>query len=83
MQYQTEVNMPTDPAPSSEHLEGVGYLFGYPIAHSMSPLMHQTIFNSRGWNWSQLFLESRDLSLFIRLMDDPRFFGRSTFTKHT
>jgi quinate dehydrogenase len=61
--------------PDSSHVEKHGYLFGYPIAHSFSPLFHQTVYDDLGLNWSQLFLESTDMDLFLRLRQDPKFYG--------
>jgi len=59
----------------SSHLEKVGYLFGYPIAHSLSPLFHQTVFDSLGLNWSQHLLESLDVPHFLGLLQGPQCFG--------
>jgi quinate dehydrogenase len=61
--------------PDSSHLERHGYLFGYPIAHSLSPLFHQTVYDDLGLKWSQLFLESTDMDLFLKLRQDPKFYG--------
>lgn len=61
--------------PDSSHLERHGYLFGHPIAHSLSPLFHQTIYDALGLNWAQLPLDSTDMELFLRLIQDPKFFG--------
>jgi hypothetical protein len=61
--------------PDSSHVERHGYLFGYPIAHSFSPLFHQTVYDDLGLNWSQLFLESTDMDLFLKLRQDPKFYG--------
>ncbi|KAK4997291.1 hypothetical protein LTR66_003266 [Elasticomyces elasticus] len=68
--------------PPSEHLDGVGYLFGYPIAHSLSPLFHRTIYDALGLNWTQFPLPSTDMSHFLRLMQDPRCFGASVTMPH-
>lgn len=43
----------------------------------MSPLMHKTIFDTRGWNWQQMFLPSTDISHFLKLTEDEKFFGIS------
>ena len=61
--------------PDSSHLERHGYLFGHPIAHSMSPLLHQTVYDELGLKWSQLPLESTDMSLFLKLIRDPSCYG--------
>lgn len=62
-------------APKADHLDRVGYLFGYPIAHSLSPLFHQTVYDSLGLNWSMLYLESLDMTHFLQLIKDPKFYG--------
>jgi len=63
--------------PSTEHLDKFGFLVGDPIAHSLSPLFHDTIFKTLGLNWQQQLYESTDLSAFLELMKDPKFFGTS------
>lgn len=60
--------------PSADR-ERVGYLFGHPIAHSMSPLLHQTVYDGIGLNWSQLPLDSTDMLDFLERIKDPRFYG--------
>lgn len=62
--------------PSSDHLDRVGYLFGHPITHSMSPLLHQTVYDGLGLNWAQLPLDSTDIDHFSKLIRDPKFYGR-------
>jgi len=64
--------------PESSHLDKVGYLFGDPIAHSLSPLFHQTVFDSLGLNWSQQLLESLDIPHFLTLIQKPQCFGQTT-----
>lgn len=61
-------------APSAD-LERVGYLFGHPIAHSMSPLLHQTVYDGIGLKWSQLPLDSTDMPDFLERIKDPKFYG--------
>lgn len=56
-------------------VERHGYLFGHPIAHSMSPLLHQTVYDNLGLNWSQYPLDSTDMDLFLELIKDPKFYG--------
>lgn len=60
-----------------DSVERHGYLFGHPIAHSMSPLLHQTVYDGLGLKWSQFPLDSLDMDLFLRLREDPRFYGTS------
>ncbi|KAF2127321.1 quinate dehydrogenase [Dothidotthia symphoricarpi CBS 119687] len=68
--------------PDNSHLDRHGYLFGHPIAHSLSPLFHQTIYDGLGLNWAQLLLESTDMELFLKLMQDPKFYGASVTMPH-
>ena len=73
----------TCPAPPIDHLDRHGYLFGYPIAHSMSPLFHQTIYDNLGLNWSQLPLSSTDMPHFLQLIRHPKFYGKAESPKTT
>ena len=73
----TETNIP-----QVTRTERHGYLFGHPIAHSMSPLLHQTVYNNLGLNWAQYPLESRDMSLFLELIKHPQFYGASVTMPH-
>ncbi|USP78922.1 uncharacterized protein yc1106_06196 [Curvularia clavata] len=59
-----------------------GYLFGHPIAHSMSPLLHKTVYDGLGLDWAQYPLESRDMSLFLELIKHPQFYGASVTMPH-
>ncbi|KAF2687182.1 NAD(P)-binding protein [Lentithecium fluviatile CBS 122367] len=68
--------------PNVDAVERHGYLFGHPIAHSMSPLMHQTVYDGLGLKWSQFPLDSLDMDLFLRLRTDPRFYGASVTMPH-
>ncbi|KAF9739960.1 Quinate dehydrogenase [Paraphaeosphaeria minitans] len=63
-------------------VERHGYLFGHPIAHSLSPLLHQTIYDGIGLPWSQFPLDSTDMDLFLRLREDPRFYGAAVTMPH-
>ena len=63
-------------------VERHGYLFGHPIAHSLSPLLHQTIYDALHLPWSQFPLDSTDMDLFLRLRADPRFYGASVTMPH-
>lgn len=60
---------------SKSQSEGVGVLFGYPIAHSLSPLLHQTIYNALGLDWHFSLLESLDMPQFLEFIRDPKCFG--------
>jgi len=61
--------------PNIDAVDRHGYLFGHPIAHSMSPILHQTVYDGLGMKWSQFPLDSLDMDLFLRLRADPRFYG--------
>ncbi|KAK8214469.1 quinate dehydrogenase [Phyllosticta capitalensis] len=65
-----------------EHLERHGYLFGHPIAHSMSPLLHQTVYDDLGLKWSQVPLDSTDMADFLERIKDPKFYGASVTMPH-
>jgi quinate dehydrogenase len=67
----------TCPAPAVDHLESFGFLFGYPIAHSLSPLLHQTIYRNLGLNWDYFPLPSTDVKSFLELVRDPRCYGEN------
>ena len=62
--------------PSQQELSGIAYLFGSPIAHSLSPLLHQTVFDELDLQWKQLPFESDDIDQFMELAKDPKFVGR-------
>jgi quinate dehydrogenase len=70
------------PMPSTTHLDRVSYLFGYPISHSLSPLLHGTIYTSLGLNYEQFLYESRSLQSCLALTQDPKFFGASVTMPH-
>jgi quinate dehydrogenase len=62
------------PDPSS--LDRLSYLVGYPIAHSLSPLLHYTLFSNLGINWAELLYETKDLISFVELMkSEPKIIG--------
>ncbi|KAF2196207.1 quinate dehydrogenase [Delitschia confertaspora ATCC 74209] len=67
---------------SASHLDRHGYLFGHPIAHSMSPLLHQTVYDALELNWAQIPLDSTDMELFLKLIKAPRFYGASVTMPH-
>ncbi|KAI9703425.1 MAG: hypothetical protein M1820_005897 [Bogoriella megaspora] len=66
----------------SPDVEGINYLFGFPISHSLSPLLHKTIYNALHLPWRQDFLESKDVDQFLQLTKDPKFFGASVTMPH-
>lgn len=62
-----------------KQLDRHGYLFGQKITHSLSPFLHQIIYDTLGLKWSQIRLDSADMSQFLRLVQDQSFYG----TLHT
>jgi len=68
--------------PDVTHVERHGYLFGHPIAHSMSPLLHQTVYDNLGLKWSQIPLDSTDMSMFLNLIKHDQFYGASVTMPH-
>jgi quinate dehydrogenase len=66
----------------TSHLDGVNYLFGHPISHSLSPLLHQTVYDNLNLKWSQVPLDSTDIPQFLSLTKDPKFYGASVTMPH-
>ncbi|RDL31479.1 Uncharacterized protein BP5553_09688 [Venustampulla echinocandica] len=82
---RTELAPNTSPAPSipsTAHLERVSYLFGYPISHSLSPLLHATIYSHLSLNYAQYLYETRSLEACLSLTRTPKFFGASVTMPH-
>ena len=49
----------------------------------MSPLLHQTVYDDLDLNWAQLPLDSTDMTLFLKLIQDPNFYGMWLASMHT
>ena len=81
METQSSNGIITRQGPAIDHLDGHGYLFGYPVAHSMSPLLHQTIFKALQLNWDYFLLPSTDIDQFLRLVRDSRCYGKMKSAK--
>ena len=66
----TAVQSATSPAEHEDtsHFEKVAYLFGYPISHSLSPLVQKTIYSALGKNWTYVLHESQDISRYMTLI---------------
>jgi len=62
---------------ATSQVDGIGCLFGFPIAHSMSPLMHNTVSKALGLRWRYSLLESKDINQFLALLKDPKCYGRA------
>ncbi|KAJ5107377.1 Quinate/shikimate 5-dehydrogenase/glutamyl-tRNA reductase [Penicillium angulare] len=54
----TNQTQPEEPISIPEHLDGVAYLYGHPLLNSLSPPLHQTVYNALGLNWTQIPLSS-------------------------
>lgn len=61
-------------------LDKHGYLFGKKLTHSLSPFLHQVIYDHLNLRWSQLRLDSSDLQLFLDLVQHPSCFGKQFLT---
>lgn len=68
--------------PKVDHLERHGYLFGQKLTASMSPLLHDVVYQNLGLNWAQIRLDSTDMDLFLKLRQDPKFYGASVTMPH-
>ncbi|EME41482.1 hypothetical protein DOTSEDRAFT_73781 [Dothistroma septosporum NZE10] len=82
MEVQPQQNVITAPEPQVDHIERHGYLFGYPVAHSFSPLFHNAVFEQLGMPWGFQLLESTDMSQFLRLIKDDRLYGSAVTMPH-
>ncbi|TVY84445.1 Quinate dehydrogenase [Lachnellula suecica] len=72
----------TQDIPSTSHLDGFCYFFGHPLTHSLSPLLHQTVYDNINLKWSQIPLDSTDTELFLRLIQDPKCVGSTVTMPH-
>lgn len=54
---------------------GKGVLFGFPIAHSMAPLLHNTVFKSLELPWDFNILESEDIQEFLPILKSSECYG--------
>ncbi|GAB7362474.1 hypothetical protein MBLNU230_g2796t1 [Neophaeotheca triangularis] len=68
-------NVITCTPPAVEQFEAHGYLFGYPISHSWSPQLHNTIYSTLNLNWRYHLLESTDKAQFLQLIRHPKCYG--------
>lgn len=62
--------------PRVDHLDRHGYLFGQKLTASMSPLLHDVVYQNLGLNWAQVRLDSTDMDLFLKLRQHPKFYGK-------
>ncbi|GAM82339.1 hypothetical protein ANO11243_003180 [Dothideomycetidae sp. 11243] len=71
-----------DHLPQRHSVDKFGFLFGYPISHSFSPLFHRTIYQSLGLNWDCFFLESPDVENVLPYLHEPTFLGGAVTMPH-
>lgn len=57
-------------------LDRHGYLFGQKLTASLSPLLHDVVYQNLGLNWAQVRLDSTDMDLFLKLRQHPKFYGQ-------
>ncbi|KAL2865457.1 shikimate dehydrogenase family protein [Aspergillus lucknowensis] len=67
--------------------DGVAYLYGHPLRNSLSPPLHQTVYNALGLNWTQIplssadgpsYTQSPDITTFLAsIRSNPKFVGSS------
>lgn len=57
-QVSAQSQPPEEPISIPSNLDGVAYLYGHPLLNSLSPPLHQTVYNTLGLNWTQIPLSS-------------------------
>lgn len=45
-------------------------------------MFHNTVYADLGLNWNQFFLETKDMELFLKARQDPKFYGASVTMPH-
>ncbi|OJI97381.1 hypothetical protein ASPVEDRAFT_36787 [Aspergillus versicolor CBS 583.65] len=78
-----------EPITSPADRDGVAYLYGHPLRNSLSPPLHQTVYNALGLNWTQIplstadapsgtFTKSPEIPTFLSsIRTNPKFVGSS------
>jgi quinate dehydrogenase len=61
--------------PETHHSPHQTFLIGYPISHSMAPLLHKTLFKSVSLPWTFSLLETKDASKFLPALKQPTTIG--------
>lgn len=59
----------------SAHLDHVLYLYGYPIQHSLSPLLHRIVYAALNLNWAYKINEQKELGPCLQAMQHSKFHG--------
>lgn len=57
-------------------------LFGYPIAHSLSPLLQNTMWEKQGINWTYELYESKDADAFYEILKSDELIGAGVTMPH-
>lgn len=75
-----EVSVSGDSLQSNQvsQLQRHGYLFGKKLTASLSPFLHNVIYQDLGLKWGQVRLDSADIPGFLELAQHPDFYGTST-----
>jgi quinate dehydrogenase len=60
----------------------VGYLFGYPIKHSLSPIVHQLVYKHLSLDYTYTLYESTNINSFLHLTQAPNFYGAAITMPH-
>lgn len=58
------------------------YLFGYPIAHSLAPLLHNTLFSALNTNWNYSLIESTNFDDFLPKLKADNCIGSAVTMPH-
>lgn len=59
----------------SDAIERRGVLFGYPLKHSLSPVLHNASFKAMGLPWEYTQMESKEIPDFLRILHHPSCYG--------
>ncbi|CCG84456.1 protein of unknown function [Taphrina deformans PYCC 5710] len=69
-------------ASQTDMCDRVSCLFGTPIAHTLSPLIHQAVYRRLGLRWKYFLLESTSIPAFLAFAGQPKFFGAAVTMPH-
>ncbi|KAL4924436.1 shikimate dehydrogenase family protein [Aspergillus undulatus] len=81
-----------EPITTPSDRDGIAYLYGHPLRNSLSPPLHQTVYNALGLNWTQIplstpngttYTKSPEISTFLSsIKANPKFVGSSVTMPH-
>ncbi|GAB0138418.1 Quinate dehydrogenase [Epichloe bromicola] len=77
METQSQLFQMSSIEDQKARLDRHGFLFGQKIAHSLSPYLHQLVYDHLGMKWGQIRLDSADMQQFLQLARHPSFYGAS------